>query len=203
MSEQCKICKHDLLSSDSYAQQGYCNGCANQFTRHKNAVTPRAAPREKAVAPKAAPPKAEKTHPRKRQGGKRTCNRCGDFGHIAVDCRTKICAFCHARGHVKERCFSDPNNCCEKCGTYGHAIEDCRLCERCGDFGHAMDDCRTKICDECGKRGHLSEKCWYNKVCERCGVTGHIAQACRTKIWCPDCEKPHPKCEAKTTEKEI
>jgi len=215
---KCKLCSRQLAESDLYVSQGYCTECGSRFTRHgggaekqtsKNSYL-RAAmtkPEPQAAQP---PPHKPTTAPEKRQnrtkktrkcGGSR-CNRCGDFGHMAVECRTKICSFCHTRGHDRDQCFSDPVNCCEKCGTYGHTITKCKLCERCGDFGHGAEECRTKICEDCGRRGHKKETCWSRKVCKRCGITGHIAQACRTRLWCAICQEAHRKCdkEEETTE---
>lgn len=130
------------------------------------------------------------------------CNRCGDFGHAAMDCRTKICSYCDTRGHTRDHCFSDPDNCCTNCGTYGHNANECQLCKRCGDFGHESEECRTKICEECGKRGHLSSSCWFNKMCDRCGLKGHIEQACRTRLWCSKCQEAHRKCDINTEEED-
>ena len=147
-----------------------------------------------AAAP--APQKTQRRQSQKKHGIKPrgSCNRCGDFGHVATDCRTKMCSFCKTRGHTRERCFSDPANCCSNCGTYGHEVEKCELCKRCGDFGHLAEECRTKICDDCGKRGHLAASCWFNKVCERCSLKGHIEQSCRTRLWCTICKEAHRKC---------
>ena len=214
----CKLCSKLVCVCDTYFAQGYCNGCGAKFTRkvaekqasslYLRAATsgltkpvgvrgpstiPRNPPTKRPPPVKDGISKKHQQREGKRRGGFR-CNRCGDFGHMAAECRTKICTFCQTRGHLRDQCFSNPDNCCEKCGTYGHTIVKCRLCERCGDFGHGADECRTKICDDCGRRGHKKDTCWSRKVCERCDITGHIAKACRTRLWCEDCQEAHRKC---------
>ncbi len=182
----CKMCSHELTSKDSFAGQGYCHECAKNFTRQEGIT--------RTIAPQPTLAAALIQQPQKQFIPKKRCNRCGDFGHISTDCRTKICSYCDARGHTAERCFSDPNNCCEKCGIFGHKSDTCVVCERCGDNGHNSQSCRTKICEDCGKRGHVSESCWHNMTCDRCGIKGHIADACRAKLWCEKCKQPHKRC---------
>lgn len=60
------------------------------------------------------------------------CDRCGDAGHAAIDCRTKICDDCGKRGHLATSCWHSKT--CERCGIKGHIAEACRSklwCEKC------------------------------------------------------------------------
>ncbi|MBN3317972.1 ZCHC3 protein, partial [Atractosteus spatula] len=52
-----------------------------------------------------------------------TCRRCGQEGHIALNCTEQICRRCGGIGHVGSACTEDIK--CNLCGKPGHAYREC------------------------------------------------------------------------------
>lgn len=146
--EACKLCKCVLVTDiDMFLSQGYCNSCANRYTRYSTVPVHDNMKRNvKAEVVVSA-----------------DCCRCGDSNHTTKNCRTKLCLYCNRRGHLADQCYTNPKNCCSKCKMFGHSMESCKSCERCGDSGHSKNECRTKICESCKKRGHSIDRCWNMK----------------------------------------
>lgn len=97
-----------------------------------------------------------------------SCHRCGEPGHVAAECSSRV-----------ER------RACLRCGKAGHLAKDCPhpvVCFRCGEPGHSVPDCPSafdkRTCRRCGETGHVARDCLQPKVCYRCGQPGHNAASC-------------------------
>uniref|UniRef100_W5NLA1 CCHC-type domain-containing protein n=1 Tax=Lepisosteus oculatus TaxID=7918 RepID=W5NLA1_LEPOC len=56
-------------------------------------------------------------------GQPRTCRRCGQLGHISVDCTTEMCRGCGRAGHVAAGCKNPLV--CNLCGEQGQTYRMC------------------------------------------------------------------------------
>uniref|UniRef100_W5NMR8 CCHC-type domain-containing protein n=1 Tax=Lepisosteus oculatus TaxID=7918 RepID=W5NMR8_LEPOC len=56
-------------------------------------------------------------------GQPRTCRRCGQLGHISVDCTTEMCRRCGRAGHATISCKNPLV--CNLCGEQGHGYRAC------------------------------------------------------------------------------
>ncbi|MCJ8741314.1 hypothetical protein PDJAM_G00069290 [Pangasius djambal] len=71
--------------------------------------------------------------------------RCGEIGHVAVQCSKA----------------SEVN--CYNCGKTGHLARECTIeASACGEIGHVAVQCSKASevnCYNCGKTGHLAREC--------------------------------------------
>ncbi|XP_065315528.1 DNA-binding protein HEXBP-like [Gordionus sp. m RMFG-2023] len=56
------------------------------------------------------------------------CYKCGEMGHIAVNCRGVKCFACGEMGHISTYCPGRAERIrCTGCGRFGHVLKDCRV----------------------------------------------------------------------------
>ncbi|MBN3321518.1 ZCHC3 protein, partial [Atractosteus spatula] len=51
------------------------------------------------------------------------CRRCGQEGHMALNCETQICRRCDGIGHTSSLCTEEIK--CNLCGKRGHVFREC------------------------------------------------------------------------------
>ncbi|KAJ8982487.1 hypothetical protein NQ317_019271 [Molorchus minor] len=119
---------------------------------------------------------------------KARCNKCRQFGHIALHCTEKWeppkCSLCGNPGHLEPRC---KNKICTQCGNEGDYSTN--YCGKCFRFRHS-------ICRICKMKGHLAKTCpdlWrrYHLTTEEGPiVVPQVSQQQPShKQWCSGCAK--------------
>lgn len=191
---QCRMCQNPIPENSPYRHQGYCD-CIYSLTRHGGLKDTKELYEKKTEGSKPEVSNPDRSNPDKsemRPSNEKNqkdsnptdsisnnstqhvvkCFRCNYMGHLAKECRTKMCEYCKGRRHTAETCRKNPNN----------------ECVRCRKFGHNMENCNSKLCDTCGKIGHLSQDCWNAKECDNCGQKGHPASYCRNYNLTDNCQ---------------
>lgn len=127
------------------------------------------------------------------------CTRCGNRGHLADVCETKICNFCQKFGHLAEFCRADPQNAhlniptCFYCKQKGHKVDVCLKLKQKNEFRSSqLENTSTprtpkvnkpSVCSFCRKEGHLMKECGELKrhYCSDCGEKGHYNRYCSSE----------------------
>ncbi|KAK7181841.1 hypothetical protein DPSP01_002429 [Paraphaeosphaeria sporulosa] len=143
-----------------------------------------------------------------RGGDSRTCNGCGEVGHIKRNCPNPpaggssggACYSCGQEGHQKRDCPNGGGDACFNCGMTGHRKVDCtappqarqgggagQQCFNCHKYGHRKTECpneRVMKCRNCDEIGHMSKECpkpkdWSRVQCDNCKSFGHTVKRCK------------------------
>lgn len=83
---------------------------------------------------------------------KEMCEKCGNFGHIAVNCPVRVvCEYCGNPGHYSTNCpkWICENVTCYRCGKKGHYAPQCY---------NSKEEKKVK-CYKCGG-AHYANECW-------------------------------------------
>lgn len=131
------------------------------------------------------------------------CTKCGNRGHLADVCETKICTFCKKFGHLAEICRANPQNAhlniptCFYCKEKGHKVDVCLKLKQKNEFQSSSANKpsvrtptvnkpsanRPSVCSFCRKEGHLMKECGELKrhYCSDCGEKGHYNRYCSSE----------------------
>lgn len=92
----------------------------------------------------------------------KTCDICGQVGHLRHYCELLRCNLCQNTGHFMRDCLL---NFCSNCRKQGHLAKDCdlpKICRNCKQTGHLLKDCPLEGCAKCGSRKHPTTQCHQN-----------------------------------------
>ena len=105
----------------------------------------------------------------------KTCNTCGETGHIAKDCPQKVkiqaCNNCGDADHLKAEC---PTILCTNCRNVGHIARNCQQPSTCHTC-HATDH-KSKQCPLRGRK--RKPRSTDADACTNCGEVGHALKDC-------------------------
>ncbi|MBN3318780.1 ZCHC3 protein, partial [Atractosteus spatula] len=86
-----------------------------------------------------------------------TCRRCGQEGHMALNCEAQICRQCDGIGHISSMCTEEIK--CNLCGKQGHVYRECP--KKAGSYSAAISKSlkvgKTKSADREGERSGVED----------------------------------------------